>query len=146
MSLSISTAITDPHPAGAEEAAALRKNGTSAPYWRAICAYCSESVETWTVSNRPDCNAASMDQANKGFPPKGLMFLSGSPLEPLRAGMMAILFIVSPLRLQNAYLSSQRKSWKLSAHSTPATAPRRCARARTFSSLLGKGWAPNSCP
>ena len=52
------------------------------------CATFFESVETHIFSI-PASFAAAMLQQSKGYPPNRLTFLSGIPLDPLRAGMMA---------------------------------------------------------
>ena len=70
------------------------KKGTSAPYFCAKSAYSLESVDTCTSSNTSDCNAASIEYANNGFPSSSLIFLSFNPFEPLLAGITAKFFIM----------------------------------------------------
>jgi hypothetical protein len=72
----------------------LRINGTSAPATLANAAISSSSVDTITLSNKFDCNAASIEYKMIGLPQKDLMFLRGIRLLPPRAGMIHKLFNV----------------------------------------------------
>ena len=83
------------------------KKGTSAPYFCAKSAYSLESVDTCTSSNTSDCNAASIEYANNGFPSSSLIFLSFNPFEPLLAGITAKLriLLLSALNVYYVYLN-----------------------------------------
>ena len=65
------------------------RKGTSAPAFNAISAYSLESVETITLSIFFDFKQASIDQLITGFPPRSLIFLSLTPLDPDLAGIRA---------------------------------------------------------
>ncbi len=63
------------------------RNGTSAPYCRAMPAMSSESVETITDSNTPLSRAAAIVYASIGWPPSSRTFFPVTRFEPLRAGI-----------------------------------------------------------
>lgn len=63
---------------------------TSAPSARAAAAISSSSVETMTRSTSRAARAAAMVCAINGLPARARTFLRGTPLEPPRAGMMAM--------------------------------------------------------
>ena len=85
--------------AKSSETSAGRINGTSAPYCSATSAISASSVDTMTLSNHPDANAASIEYAMIGFPLKSLIFFRGMRLLPPRAGIIAI-FITHLLEYQ----------------------------------------------
>ena len=66
-----------------------RRNGTSAPYQRAISAISSESVETTTRANTPLWRAASIAYASSGWPASSRTFFPGTRSDPDRAGTNA---------------------------------------------------------
>src|SRR5919108_2144070 len=66
-----------------------RRNGTSAPYQRAISATTSESVER-TTRSKPVCRAVAIAYAIRGWPASGRMFLFATRSERERAGTRAI--------------------------------------------------------
>ena len=57
------------------ESSAGRKKGVSAPYWRAIIAIFSSSVEQITRVVNFELRACSIDQASSGRPASGNIFL-----------------------------------------------------------------------
>ena len=70
------------------------RNDASAPYFSAINAYLSLSVDTNMLSKHPLFSAASMEYAKSGFPNNSLIFLSFTPFDPLLAGIIAIFLII----------------------------------------------------
>ena len=77
------------------ESSGGRIKGTSAPYFFAISAISSLSVETITRSISLQDNAATIEKAIMGWPHRGRMFLPGTPFEPPRAGMIAQLAMIN---------------------------------------------------
>lgn len=65
----------------------------SAPCSFAIEAIVGSSVETTTLLNRLHCMAVSIVHAMRGFLPNLLIFLFGSSLDPLLAGIKASILI-----------------------------------------------------
>src|SRR5919204_4352989 len=66
-----------------------RRNGTSAPYQRAISAISSLSVEQTKRSKTPACCAVAIAYAISGWPASGRTFFCGTRSEPERAGISA---------------------------------------------------------
>ena len=77
---------------------------TSAPYFFAISAYFSESVVTITLSKHLLLIAASIEYAINGLPHTLIIFLSFKPLDPERAGIIAIFFIISTTFYKSCHL------------------------------------------
>jgi hypothetical protein len=69
------------------------RNGASAPHEIAISAYFLESVETKTRSMLGHFRAAEIDQSSNEWFRISSRFLSFTPLEPDRAGMIAYIFL-----------------------------------------------------
>tara|TARA_E500000331_G_C16859898_1_gene541497 strand:- start:357 stop:596 length:240 start_codon:yes stop_codon:yes gene_type:complete len=67
------------------------KKGDSAPQVFEKSDIASSSVETYTESRNFELFAASIVAWIIGFPLKNIIFLFGKPLEPLLAGIIAII-------------------------------------------------------
>jgi hypothetical protein len=77
------------------------KNGTFAPYLRLIFPIFEQLVDTKTSDTIVAASACSILQEINGFPDRLLIFFSGNPLDPARAGIKAIVFKISHSFLNN---------------------------------------------